>query len=94
MNTKSYAGRCHCGAVRFKFASEEIKTGLRCNCSICFCRICGIAPFNSVASIPADYQGSAKPGNCRVNLGCVDDLDGLALSIELVDGRSFQLDSQ
>lgn len=30
-----YRGSCHCGAVRFAFASEEISSGLRCNCSIC-----------------------------------------------------------
>ncbi|HZJ52781.1 MAG TPA: GFA family protein [Myxococcaceae bacterium] len=30
-----YEGRCHCGAVRFRFRSEEIARGLRCNCSIC-----------------------------------------------------------
>jgi hypothetical protein len=30
-----YEGRCHCGAVRFRFRSEEITRGVRCNCSIC-----------------------------------------------------------
>jgi hypothetical protein len=33
--TKTYTGSCHCGAVRFRFRSEEITRGLRCNCSIC-----------------------------------------------------------
>jgi hypothetical protein len=32
---RSYEGRCHCGAVRFRFTSEPITRGLRCNCSIC-----------------------------------------------------------
>ena len=35
MPTKSYSGRCHCGAVRVRFDSDEITSGLRCNCSIC-----------------------------------------------------------
>lgn len=30
-----YRGRCHCGAVRFEFEGDEIRSGLRCNCSIC-----------------------------------------------------------
>jgi hypothetical protein len=127
MPTKIYSGSCHCGAVRFRFKSDEITSGLRCNCSICirkgivmsseyipadafdldsgesltiyqfgdkdvlhyFCRTCGISPFNGVASLPADYQGRAKVGDRRVNLGCIDGLDPLALAIEIVDGRSF-----
>lgn len=32
---RTYSGRCHCGAVRFRFSSEEITSALRCNCSIC-----------------------------------------------------------
>jgi hypothetical protein len=36
--SRSYAGRCHCGAVRFRFRSEEITRGIRCNCSICIRR--------------------------------------------------------
>ena len=54
-----------------------------------FCRTCGIAPFSTVASVPADYEGPAKPGDYRVNLGCVHDLDALALKVDVVDGRSF-----
>lgn len=30
-----YQGSCHCGAVTFEFEEQEIKSGLRCNCSIC-----------------------------------------------------------
>lgn len=33
--THAYEGRCHCGAVRFRFRSERITEGRRCNCSIC-----------------------------------------------------------
>src|ERR1700751_4568038 len=35
---RTYEGRCHCGAVRFRFRSEEITRGIRCNCSICIRR--------------------------------------------------------
>src|SRR5215467_8711996 len=100
MSKLRYEASCHCGSVRFRFTSERITSGLRCNCSICirkgivmseryyspeefeslegasslsvyqfgdhdvrhhFCKTCGIAPFNSVASVPADYDGPAKP---------------------------------
>ncbi len=54
-----------------------------------FCKTCGICPFNGVASVPATYQGPAKPGYRRVNLGCIDGLDPLALEVSTVDGRSF-----
>ncbi len=30
-----YQGSCHCGNVKFQFEHDEIKSGLRCNCSIC-----------------------------------------------------------
>ena len=45
-----------------------------------FCTTCGIHPF-------ADPV--AKPGHYRVNLGCVDGVDPLALPIRLIDGASF-----
>ena len=127
MPTKTYSGTCHRGAVRFRFDSEEITSGCRCNCSICirkgmvmssgyispdafelagkeslsvyqfgdkavyhyFCKSCGISPFNEVASLPPTYQGRARVGDRRVNLGCIDGLDPLALKIDLIDGRSF-----
>lgn len=31
----NYQGSCHCGNVSFQFEHDEIKSGLRCNCSIC-----------------------------------------------------------
>ena len=127
METRTYAASCHCGAVHFRFRSEAITTGIRCNCSICirkgavmssryyppssfetieadrlgvyrfgdhdvdhcFCPTCGISPFNLVAKVPPSYEGPARPGDRRVNLGCVHDLDVLALEIAVVDGRSF-----
>lgn len=30
-----YQARCHCGRVRFSFLSPQIKTGVRCDCSLC-----------------------------------------------------------
>jgi len=32
---RSYEGQCHCKAIRFRFRSEDITEGRRCNCSIC-----------------------------------------------------------
>jgi hypothetical protein len=119
MRRRTYSGRCHCGAVRFRFRSEELTTGVRCNCSMCvrkgavmssryiaredfeelegldalavyrfgdrvvnhyFCRTCGIYPF---------HDATVRPGEYRVNVGCIEGLDPLALRIELIDGRSF-----
>jgi hypothetical protein len=34
-NKRTYQASCHCGAVRFRFRSDEITKGCRCNCSIC-----------------------------------------------------------
>jgi hypothetical protein len=54
-----------------------------------FCKTCGICPFSEVANLPATYEGRARVGDRRVNLGCIDGLDPLALRIEIIDGRSF-----
>lgn len=43
-----------------------------------FCRRCGIYPF---------HETLRKADHYRVNLGCVDDLDVLALPVEVLDGR-------
>ncbi len=32
---RTYQGSCHCGAIRFRFRSDELRAGIRCNCSIC-----------------------------------------------------------
>ena len=54
-----------------------------------FCRVCGVSAFSEVVALPADYTGPARRGDRRINLGCVDEVDVLALPIDLVDGRSF-----
>ena len=54
-----------------------------------FCRTCGICPFSAVAKLPDGYEGRAKLGDRRVNLGCIDGLDSLALEITILDGRSL-----
>lgn len=54
-----------------------------------FCRTCGISPFSTVASVPPDYRGSARPGDYRINLGCVHDLDVLSLDIEVLNGKDL-----
>jgi hypothetical protein len=127
MPTKSYSGSCHCGAVRIRFTSDEITSGIRCNCSMCirrgsvmsseyipadafdfdgiesltvyqfgdrsmqhyFCKRCGICPFSAVVSLPPDYRGRARVGDRRINLGCIDGLDPLALPTQIIDGKSF-----
>ena len=127
-DTRTYDASCHCGTIRFRFQSEEITTGLRCNCSICvrrggvvsrryyaadsiteiqgadhlslhrfgdedmshcFCPTCGVSPFSLIAKLPPSYQGSARVGDRRINLGCVHDLDVFALELTLVDGKSL-----
>jgi hypothetical protein len=45
-----------------------------------FCPTCGIYVFNEV---------TARPGHLRINLGCLDDIDPLALGFHVIDGRSF-----
>jgi hypothetical protein len=45
-----------------------------------FCRQCGIYPF---------HQTLRKPGHYRINLGCVEGLDALALPVEVFDGASL-----
>lgn len=43
-----------------------------------FCKHCGIYPFHETAR---------KPGHYRINLGCVDGIDPLALPVEVFDGK-------
>jgi hypothetical protein len=115
-----YKARCHCGRVRFSFRSPEIKTGRRCNCSLCvrrgavlssayipaadftphhdlsdlgvylwnekvlnnyFCKHCGIFTYIG--------DGENAKDGYRVNLGCVEGLDPLALDISIIDGNAL-----
>ena len=34
----TYRGSCHCGGIQFRFESEPITKGCRCNCSLCLRR--------------------------------------------------------
>ena len=45
-----------------------------------FCKTCGIFPFSDAIE---------NPGRYRVNLGCVDGVDALALEIRSIDGASY-----
>jgi hypothetical protein len=115
-----YKARCHCGRVRFSFRSPEIKTGKRCNCSLCvrrgavlsptyipavdftphhdlndlgvylwnekvlnnyFCKFCGIFTYIG--------DGDNSKDGYRVNLGCVEGIDSLALVISIIDGNAL-----
>ena len=44
-----------------------------------FCKNCGIYPF---------HETLRKPGQFRINLGCIDGIDINAISVELFDGKS------
>ncbi len=115
-----YTARCHCGRVRFSFRSPEIKTGCRCNCSLCvrrgavlsssyipaadftphhepddlglylwnekvlsnyFCKSCGIFAYIG--------DGENAKDGYRINLGCVEGLDTLALDVSIIEGRAL-----
>ena len=45
-----------------------------------FCSVCGIFVF---------VETRLRPGEYRVNLGCIDEIDPLALPIEVFDGQSL-----
>ncbi len=45
-----------------------------------FCRTCGIYPF---------HETVRKPGEYRVNLGCIDDLDLDVLDVKVFDGKNL-----
>lgn len=60
-----YQGRCHCGRVRFSFRSPEIKTGKRCDCSLCVRRGAVLSP----SYIPArDFTPHDDPRDLGVYL--------------------------
>jgi hypothetical protein len=90
--------RCNCSICRRKgavlsdvwFSPDEVKVDTRGELGLYrfgdrdvnhwFCKTCGIFPFSEL---------SAKPGNYRVNLGCVEGLDPLALELRLIDGAAL-----
>lgn len=45
-----------------------------------FCKQCGIQTFN---------ESATKPGNYRVNLGCLDKIDTFSLEYDIFDGVSL-----
>lgn len=45
-----------------------------------FCSTCGIYPFHKTVR---------KPGNFRVNLGCVNEVNTNALKIDIFDGKNI-----
>ena len=45
-----------------------------------FCRRCGIYTHNEMAR---------KPGYCRVNLGCIEELDTSAFEVTVFDGKNL-----
>ena len=45
-----------------------------------FCKHCGIYTF---------HQTVRKPGHYRVNIGCLDDVDSIALPFDVFDGASL-----
>ena len=49
-----------------------------------FCKTCGIYTYGAVA-------GEDGKDRYRVNLGCVEGLDALALDITIVDGKALPL---
>ena len=60
-----YKARCHCGRVRFSFRSPEIRTGKRCNCSLCLRR----GAVLSSSYIPAaDFTPHHDPSELGVYL--------------------------
>ena len=48
-----------------------------------FCRRCGIYTF---------HQSKAKPGQLRINIGCVNDIDSSNLPFAVYDGASVAED--
>jgi hypothetical protein len=62
---REYKARCHCGRIRFSFFSEEITTGIRCNCSICIRK----GAVMSSSYIPAeDFRAHARHEDFHVYL--------------------------
>lgn len=48
-----------------------------------FCRTCGVCPFVDLTA------ATDRVGHFRINLGCLEDFDALALPVEVIDGKSL-----
>jgi len=91
--------RCTCsmcvrkGAMMSAFvvAADELKANLKSDALGCyqfgtnvakhyFCKNCGIYTFNETLRMP---------GKFRVNLGCVDGVDPMALEADVFDGKNL-----
>lgn len=91
--------RCNCsmckrkGAVMsdFTLAPEEININSKDNslglyqfdskvAKHYFCKTCGIYPFHETMRVPGQF---------RVNLGCIDEIDSNALIVDIFDGKSI-----
>ena len=72
---RTYAGRCHCGAVRFEIDTDfpELTT-----CDGSMCR--GIYPFHRKRVTP-DYYG--------VNVHCLDDFDADGIPVRRAVGAAM-----
>jgi hypothetical protein len=54
-----------------------------------FCKTCGVSVFGIIVGLPPDYTGSARLGDYRINLGCIDELAHETLEVSMIDGRSY-----
>lgn len=92
-------GRCNCsickrkGAVMSKFTLKPEHIHIEANDTLLgsyrfgsqvanhfFCKTCGIYPFHTTLRAPGEY---------RVNLGCIDDIDIFNLDVSVFDGKSL-----
>ncbi|MGO8827876.1 MAG: glutathione-dependent formaldehyde-activating protein [Steroidobacteraceae bacterium] len=79
-----FKARCHCGRVRFSFRSPPIKAGRLWNEKVLynyFCKFCGVFTYIG--------DGENARDGYRVNLGCVEGIDSLALDISIIDGNAL-----
>jgi hypothetical protein len=54
---RTYRASCHCGRVSFRFRTEPIKAGYRCNCSYCVRRGIVVGPTYLPPDAVDEVQG-------------------------------------